>query len=424
MLRHLYSVLFTLLLPLVLLRLWLRGRTLPGYRQRWGERFAHFNAPKLGEQKRIWLHTVSVGEFIAARPLINKLLENNYTLIITTMTPTGSERVQAAYGDRVFHVYAPYDIPFLVNRFLTKTKPHLAIFLETELWPNILHCCKRKSVATLLANARLSEKSARGYRKVSWLAKPMLDNLSCAAIQNQQDAERFYALGFSKTKAKVTGSIKFDIVIPAYLRDEAQSLQLAISDNNTRKIWIAASTHKGEDEIILDAHAQVLQKAPDTRLILVPRHPDRFDKVYQLCIDSGYKTLRRSEIGNKVANKEYSVLLGDTMGELMLLFGSAHVAFVGGSFVDNGGHNYIEPSVWAVPVLSGPSQFNFSEISRLLMEAGGMITVQNAEQLAEQVLSLFSGEALSRGKAAKQVAEQNQGALARLLSITEELLHS
>ena len=422
--RHLYSLLFTLCLPLVLARLWWRGKALPAYRQRWGERFARFTAPpQTSEHKTVWLHTVSVGEFIAARPLINQLLQKEYSLVITTMTPTGSERVEAAYGDRVFHVYAPYDIPFLVNRFLNKIQPHLAVFLETELWPNIIHCCQIKNIPTLLANARLSEKSAKGYKKLSWLARPMLRELHCAAIQNQQDAERFYALGLDKNKTQVTGSIKFDITIADYLREDARELKQALSDNGKRKIWIAASTHKGEDEIILDAHTQLVQAKPSTRLILVPRHPDRFDTVHRLCVDKGYNTLRRSKMAKHQAAAPFDILLGDTMGELMLLFGCADIAFVGGSFVSNGGHNTIEPSVWALPVLSGPSQFNFAEISQLLIAAKGLITVHTASELAEQVEKLLQADmAAKAGEAARQVALQNQGALDRLLKLIDNTL--
>lgn len=416
--RHLYSVLFVLLLPAIVVRLWWRGRNLPAYRQRWAERFAFFETPHFGKPV-IWVHTVSVGEFIAAQPMIDRLLQlESHQIVVTTMTPTGSERVRKSYGERVFHVYAPYDIPALVHRFLAKIQPALAIFLETELWPNIVFACHQKNITTLLANGRLSEKSARGYRRVAALTRPMLQQLSSAAIQNQADAERFSNLGLASEKISVTGSIKFDIQITASLHTQAEALQEKFSNAGQHKIWIAASTHKGEDEIILDAFKALRSHLPNHKLILVPRHPDRFESVYQLCCDRGYRTLRRSLTGDTLPNADFDILLGDTMGELMLLFGCANAAFVGGSFVPNGGHNTIEPAVWGIPVLSGPSQFNFAEISRLLNDAGALITVNNARALSDQLHTLLTTSAAHQyGAAAREVAKQNQGALQRLMQI-------
>jgi len=421
--RLLYTLLFVVLLPAILVRLWLRGRQLPAYRDRWSERFARFPEPQF-KKPVIWLHTVSVGEFIAARPLIDKILDDNdHQLVITTMTPTGSERVEAAYGDRVFHVYAPYDIPVFVNRFLDHIKPQLAIFLETELWPNILRACCKNNIPSLLANARLSEKSARGYRKFAGLTRAMLNDLSLAAIQSQKDADRFIALGLAAQKAKIIGSIKFDINIPEYLVDEAQALKAQISENGKRKVWIAASTHHGEDEIVLDAFSRLLKTLPDHRLMLVPRHPDRFEKVYQLCCARGFATIRRSQNRERIIDDDYQVLLGDTMGEMMLLFGCADAAFVGGSLIENGGHNTIEPAIWGLPLLSGPSQFNFAEVSRLLHDAEALKTVTDANRLAEELEVLLTTErGKTAGDAAREVALQNQGALKRLLALCYKLL--
>ncbi|WP_045856977.1 lipid IV(A) 3-deoxy-D-manno-octulosonic acid transferase [Teredinibacter purpureus] len=427
--RALYTLLFIVLIPIILARLWWRGANQPAYRKRWRERFGLFSKP-IHTKTVIWVHTVSVGEFIAAKPLLDALLtQNRYTLAITTMTPTGSERVQAAYGkqigNNVFHVYAPYDIPFCINAFLTKIKPSLAIFLETELWPNTLHACAQKGIPTLLANARLSEKSARGYKKISWLAKPMLQNLTFAAIQNKEDAARFKRLGLHDAHMQVIGSIKFDITLTNTLIRQASQLKAALSHNQQYKLWIAASTHKGEDDIILAAFKRLRTHQPNTRLVLVPRHPDRFNRVYQDCERSGFVTLRRSEYQQPEAfanTDSFDILLGDTMGEMMLLYGAVDAAFIGGSFVNNGGHNAIEAAVWQLPILSGPSQFNFTDITRLLTDAGGQSIVEDATALANTLHSLLSdtAKASEMGRAAATVAKQNQGALARLITVIDD----
>lgn len=421
--RSLYTLLFTLALPVILFRLWWRGRQLPAYRRRWGERFALFPTPPASDKPFIWVHTVSVGEFIAAKPMLDRLLASGrWRLAVTTTTPTGSERVKAAYGNSVFHVYAPYDISFLVNRFLKKLRPSLAIMLETELWPNILHCCHRRKIPTLLANGRLSEKSAAGYRRVPALSRPMMTHLSMAAIQNTEDAGRFMALGLAEEKARITGSIKFDIRIDDTLKARAIRLKESLSNHYQCSVWIAASTHKSEDEIVLDAFAQARTTNDKLRLILVPRHPDRFDSVYQLCLERGFHTLRRSLVGDHIGAAPFDILLGDTMGEMMLLYGSSDLAFVGGSLVANGGHNMIEPAVWALPIIMGPSQFNFAEISRLLLDAHGMKTVVSARQISDAVNALLNTEQGTRmGAAAAAVAHANQGALDRLLALIDEL---
>jgi len=421
--RLIYNTVFILAIPLILLRLWLRGRKLPAYRKRWAERFGSFKPPHK-HKPYIWVHTVSVGEFIAAKPMLDHLLANpHHQLVITTMTPTGSERVRASYGDKVFHVYAPYDIPFCVSRFLSKLSPVLAIFLETELWPNTLQACHQHAIPTLLANARLSEKSARGYAKFSSLTKPMLQHLTMAAIQNPIDAQRFIQLGLDRNKANVIGSIKFDIAIDKTLAEKARHLKSQLSQQGHYTLLIAASTHKHEDEIVLDAFAILRKHSPNCRLILVPRHPDRFDDVYQLIIKRGYQCLRRNIVGDTLPNAPFDILLGDTMGEMMLFYGCADIAFVGGSFVDNGGHNTIEPAVWQLPILSGPSQFNFADIARMLKENNAITTVHDAKELAEQIRLLFDEEkAKAMGMAAYNVAKKNQGALQRLLTLIDDQL--
>lgn len=424
--RLIYSLLLLLALPAIFFRLWLRGAQVPGYRKRWGERLGLFNKPSF-DKPVIWVHTVSVGEFIAARPMLDKLLQlETHALVITTTTPTGSDRVQAAYGHKVFHVYAPYDFPLCLSLFLEKTQPCLAIFLETELWPNILHSCYKRHIPTLLANARLSQKSLEGYQRIRSLSQPMMRKLTQAAIQNTTDADRFMRLGLPSDKAEVIGSIKFDININETLAERAAALKQQISAKGTCDVWIAASTHRGEDEIILEAFNQLRSHNPNARLILVPRHPDRFDSVNSLCLNQGFHTLRRSLVQDNIGHIQFDILLGDTMGELMLLFGCADVAFVGGSLVKNGGHNTIEPAVWGLPIISGPSQFNFAEVSQLLMEAHALIIINSAKSLATQLIELLgdSDKAQRMGAAAKEVAHQNQGALKRLLGIIHDHLQS
>lgn len=418
--RFVYTAFFYILIPLIICRLAWRAIAAPAYAQRWAERFGFF--PKFTSAKKVvWLHTVSVGEFLAALPLIRRLqADQSLQLVITTTTPTGSERVRATLGDSVFHVYAPYDLPDVLARFLSRVKPSLYLVMETELWPNTLAACAKRNIPALLINGRLSEKSARGYARFGALTKPMLQNLSSAAIQNATDAARFVTLGLPEQKVMVTGNIKFDLNLTDDLRAQAASLKSQLSNNGQRQILIAASTHQGEDEIILDAFAQ-LRKSIDPRaqsllLILVPRHPERFGRVGNLCEARGWKTVRRSN-DKLVANMD--ILLGDTMGELMLMFGASDIAFVGGSLVPNGGHNFIEPAAWGVPLISGEHLFNFAEVAQLLTAAKGLVTVKNAQEFARAVEELICSTELrtQRGAAALRVALENRGALDRTLAL-------
>lgn len=420
--RYLYSLFMTVLIPVVLAHLWLRGAKLPAYRQRWSERFGRFSfTPK--KKTIIWLHTVSVGELIAAKAVIIWLLQRGDTqVVVTTTTPTGSEQVVKLFGDSVFHVYAPYDLPFCVVPFLKKIQPSLAIFMETELWPNTIHYCHKMNVPTLLANGRLSKKSANGYRRVSLLIGPMLKKIDRAAVQHATDAERFAKLGLPPDRIEVTGSIKFDISLPAEIQERAGQFRKTLGPEGSRKILIAASTHKGEDELILSAWKKIQSAYANALLILVPRHPDRFNDVYRLCIQRGFNTSRRSK-GDEISVKT-NILLADTLGELLMLYGCADIAFVGGTLIENGGHNFLEPAAWSVPVVSGPSTFNFAEIARLLIKNNGMVIVDSADALAEQIIFLFEDQLrlTSMGSAARGVVEANRGALEKLNSVITRML--
>ena len=418
--RFMYTLVFYCALPLILLRLLWRAVAAPAYAKRWGERFAFF-PPLATGKKVIWFHTVSVGEFIAALPLIRELqVRDNVQLVVTTTTPTGSERVRASLGESVFHVYAPYDLPDVLARFIQRTKPSVLLIMETELWPNTIAACAKRKIPVLLVNGRMSEKSARGYEKFSGLTQPMLQSLTKALVQNKLDAARFNRIGLPAANTEVTGNIKFDLTLGDDLRSNATALKQLWSEHGKYLLWIAASTHQGEDEIILDAFAQ-LKKNPameNLRLVLVPRHPERFNNVANLCVNRGYVLARRSE---KILSPATQIILGDSMGELLLMFGASDIAFVGGSLVPNGGHNFIEPAAWALPLLSGPHLFNFAEVANLLTNANALQVVASADELVLAVEALVMNNAVrqERGNSAWQVANENRGALAKTLGAIE-----
>jgi len=421
--RLIYTSIFYLAVPFILLRLLWRAFAAPAYAKRWSERFAFFK-PLITDKKVIWFHTVSVGEFIAALPLI-KLLQarDDVFLVVTTTTPTGSERVRVSLGESVFHVYAPYDLPDVLARFIKRIKPSLLLIMETELWPNTLAACAKHNIPSLLINARMSEKSARGYEKFSALTRPMFQNLTRALVQNKTDAERFHRIGQPLANTDITGNVKFDLTLSDELRQKAFGLKQEWSQVGDYVLWIAASTHQGEDEIILDAFAQCKQNSAlkNLRLALVPRHPERFNSVANLCENRGFVIARRSA---QMVAADTQIIIGDTMGELLLMFGASDIAFVGGSLVPNGGHNFIEPAAWQLPILSGIHVFNFAEVARLLGDAGALTLVPSANELAQQVelLTLDVAERNKRGAAALQVANDNRGALEKTLAIINQYL--
>ncbi|GLH21911.1 3-deoxy-D-manno-octulosonic acid transferase [Pseudomonas atacamensis] len=414
--RTLYTALFYLGLPLVAIRLWLRARKAPAYAKRIGERFT-LGMPTL-QPGGIWVHAVSVGESIAAAPMIRALLERYPALPITVtcMTPTGSERIQALFSNepRIQHCYLPYDLPCAAARFLDRVQPRLAVIMETELWPNHIHQCAERGIPVALANGRLSQRSAKGYGRFSKLTAPMLAEMSLLAVQTEAEAQRFRDLGARSEAVEVTGSIKFDLTIDPQLLQRAADLRSQWQAQD-RPVWIAASTHEGEDEVVLDAHRRLLANHPDALLILVPRHPERFNSVFDLCQREGFATVRRSTGAN--VDAQTRVLLGDTMGELLFLYALADSAFVGGSLVPNGGHNLLEPAALAKPVLSGPHLFNFLDIAAQLREAGALAEVDDAEGLAVEVQRLFElpRDAQRMAEAGLAVMRRNQGALQRLL---------
>ena len=420
MYRIFYTVLLYFLTPLVILRMFWRARKNPRYSHRWHQRFGFIPEVDVS-QKVVWIHSVSVGETLAAAPLIRKLQKRypDRLLVITTTTLTGSERVQSIFSSEIYHAYAPYDLPGAVNRFLRRVHPSLVIIMETELWPNLVNYCHDAAIPVIIANARMSEKSSRGYQRFSRLTKNMLEKINYVVAQHADDGKNFLKLGLSETQLTISGNIKFDVALDSELSSATSRLKLEWSGQNNRPIFLAASTHRGEDEIVLDAYKKIRKNYPELLLVIVPRHPERFSEVAQLCSEHGLGIVKRSDgVGPK---RHDQVLLGDTMGELMLFYGACDVSFVGGSLVPSGGHSLIEPAIWGTPLISGPSLYNFSEVSRLLTDAQGMRICQDSSSMAKIVQELLGDtlEAGRMGTAAKFVAEGNRGALDKLMKVID-----
>ncbi|MEJ2609722.1 MAG: lipid IV(A) 3-deoxy-D-manno-octulosonic acid transferase [Candidatus Thiodiazotropha sp.] len=419
--RYLYTLLLLLLVPFYFLRIFWRGFKAPAYRERWLERFGVFDSSL--KPGGIWIHAVSVGEVQAIAQLVGRLLDQHPTLslLITTTTPTGADRVKALFGSEVEHRYAPVDLPWVVQRFLRVYQPRLLILIETEIWPNLIYYAKQEGVPTLLANARMSVRSARGYHRMARLTRETLRNLTQIAPHGEADAERFQTLGARPEQLEVMGSIKFDIHLPGSLLERVDVMRREWGGQ--RPVWIAASTHEGEDEMILRAHSQVRRAIGDALLVLVPRHPERFDQVAQLIEAFGFQLTRRSQ--QLPCKEDIGVFLGDTMGELPLFLGASDVAFIGGSLVPHGGHNILEAAAQGVAVVFGPHMFNFSGISELFLQQQAAVQVDSVETLVRQI-TLWLGSASERsrvGEAGRVLVEKNRGALDRLTHLVNQLLN-
>jgi len=415
MARLFYGLLGYLLIPIIIGRLLFRGFKARDYWRRWSERFGFFKP--LSSHKRIWIHAVSFGEIQAAVPLIKalQLKYPSFDFLITTMTPTGAQRSKELFGETITHLYLPYDLWHAVFLFLNKTKPTIGIIIETELWFNLFHACKKRHIPLFLINARLSEKSFQKYQKfIPNLIKQTLQCLTHIAAQTNDDAKRLQQLGANNIT--ITGSLKFDVEIPESIFEKAEELKRNFEN---RKIWIAASTHEGEETILLNVHRQIKQKIPNVLLILVPRHPERFNQIFQMCEQREFKTTRRS-LSQKISIKT-DVYLGDTMGELLMLYAVADVAFVGGSLICRGGHNLIEPAAVGKPILTGQFMFNFADITKRLLEINAAEQIFDEQQLLEKVLFLLENPTQCKiiGKKGKAFVEQNRGALERVLDLIE-----
>jgi len=409
-----------LLAPLVLVRLLWRGLRAPDYLRRWPERFGHIR-PAVGAQV-IWIHAVSVGEVQAVVPMVRALLDRyqQYSLLVTTATPTGSAQVTELFGDHVAHVYAPWDLPGAVARFLERVRPGLAIVMETELWPNLFHACRQSAIPLLLVNARLSERSLAGYSRFRTLIGATLAATSEILAQSGQDARRFEQLGAGSRKITVSGNLKFEQQLPPDLAGEAAELRRQWGAD--RPVWVAGSTHEGEDEVLLDVLRRIRKRLPDCLLVLVPRHPERFESVARLARQRGYRPVLRSS--HVDCAPDCHVVIGDTIGELLQFYAAADVAFVGGSLVHAGGHNLLEPAAAGIPVLTGPHVGNFVEITELLVNAGACRIVENPAELEAAVLHWLQDPAARRqaGHSGREVVAFNRGALETVMRTVEKYL--
>ena len=396
---------------------WREGQNYDAWKQRLGF------APKFSDSP-IWMHAVSVGEVQAISPLIKRLLSKypHMPLLVTTTTSTGAEHIRQMLGDNVVHAYLPYDLPFAVKQFFARVKPRVGLVMETEIWPNLYHYASRKGIKLALINARLSERSTRRYQYVRSLMEQTLNYLSAIAAQAPADAERFISLGAKRSNVLMTGNVKFDIeVIPSQL-EEAESLRRLLGSN--RSIWIAASTHEGEDEAILRAFSVVVKELPEALLVLVPRHPERFDSVENLCKKQGFTVVRRSS--QQSFDKKIDIFLGDTMGELTMFYAAADVAFVGGSLVEVGGHNLLEPAAVGLPVIVGPYTHNFEYICELLIKRGAARRITSAEALARVVIDLLRSPNLrdEAGEQGQKVIQENRGAVKTVMQLVANQIDS
>ena len=411
--RVVYTALFYLLIPFILMRLIWRGFKAPQYWRRWTERFAIYNRNSHA-QGVIWFHAVSVGEAESVFPLVKLILQRHprTKVLITTTTPTGSARVCSEMGDSVEHVYLPYDLPGSVGRFMSHFKPVMAVIMETEIWPNLFARCGRDSISLFIVNARLSVKSARGYRKVPSLARPALGNVKIIATQTKDDADRFIGIGADRDRVETTGNLKFDLEISDEVIKHGEIIRETVFPS--RPAWIAASTHKGEDEIILKVYTQLKQQFSSLILIIVPRHPERFDEVRKLCEAEGFKVKMRTS--GEPCSTDTDIYLADTMGELKMLYAASDIAFVGGSLVPVGGHNVIEPAAIGVPVVFGPYMSNFRKIEKGLLEVKGAVQCQDQSALVETLGIMLENENYRKDvtENAKVFVLMNRGALERI----------
>jgi 3-deoxy-D-manno-octulosonic-acid transferase len=417
MMRRLYSLLIYLALPFAFAAVLWRGLRDRGYWQGPGERFGWGRASAVGS---IWLHAVSLGEVSAAAPLLRALRVRypQHPIVLTSATPTGRARAKSLFGDTVDVRFLPYDTPGAVARFLDRIRPRLGIIMETELWPNLFRECERRGVPLLLASARLSARSVARYRRFGSLARGIFSATTLIAAQTREDAERFIAIGAGSDAIHVVGNIKFDLEIGAGASRSGEGRELRGSLGGARPVWIAGSTHAGEEEQVLAAHEEL---PADALLLLVPRHPHRFESVSELLNQRGVKFVRRS--ARLAPDATTRVLLVDTVGELATLYAAADAAFVGGSLVPIGGHNLLEPAALGLPVLTGPSHANGEEIARLLLAEGAALEVSDARELAAALSRLLADpeERRRMGDIGRRIVESNRGSVARLLELIEKL---
>ena len=422
--RLLYTLAWWLALPLVLARLWLRGRQEPGYRQHWGERLGFYGRQPASATNTIWLHAVSVGETRAAEPLIDALLATwpACRIVLTHMTPTGratGKSLFAKHGARLVQSYLPYDTGAMPARFIRHFAPRICILMETEVWPNLIHQCNRYKVPVVLANARLSQRSLGKAQRLGKLIADAARGITLVAAQTQDDADRVRQLGVQDVV--VTGSIKFDVVVPEAALATGTWLRNAIGQ---RPVLLCASTREGEEPLILDAYIRASLPA-NALLLIVPRHPQRFDEVEKLIAAHGLAVQRRSGLAQDAAVAVGTqVLLGDSMGEMFVYYAACDCAFVGGSLLPLGGQNLIEPAALGKPVLIGPHTFNFALVTEQAIAAGGAALVDDADSLMAQASALLQDPSRlsSMGERALAFANQHRGATPRTIAAIKPLL--
>ena len=428
LLRGLYSAALYLLAPVTIYHLIWRGFRHNEYFHRWGERYAVYApgqpaaAPE-AHAETVWVHAVSVGEVNAAAALVNALRRERpgLRLLVTTITPTGSQRVRALWGDTVEHVYLPYDLSGAVGRFLGHFRPRIALIMETELWPNLLFGCRDHGVPVYVLNARLSARSLRGYSVLAPLIARALRTVEHVAAQSHADATRFVRLGAPRARVSDVGNLKYDMAIPPGV--DALAREFAARSGG-RPAWIAASTHEGEESAVVALHARLRQRHPGLVLLWAPRHPERFRAVAQLAVEAGWRAATRKLTHWPDRNDEVFVI--DTLGELTAFYACASVAFVGGSLQPVGGHNLLEPAAVGTPVVTGPHLHNFAEIARRLREAGALCVEPDAHAVGD-ALDRLLGDAETRERmaaAGAALVAEGRGALARTLALIGDDLPS
>jgi 3-deoxy-D-manno-octulosonic-acid transferase len=415
MARLAYTVVVLALLPWAILHLLWRARRQPEYLRHWAERFGRFPADVDDPPPTIWLHAVSVGETRAAQPLVAalRLRYPGHRILFTHMTPTGRATSEALYGDSVERIYLPYDTPWAMRRFLRHYRPQFGLIMETELWPNLIAACGQARIPLRLVNARLSQRSARRYAKFPALTRDALRSLAAVGAQSAADATRLQALG--ATEVTVTGNIKFDIEAPLAQLELGREFRGRYGD---RPVWLAASTREGEEALILDAWHR--SGNGDALLVIVPRHPQRFEEVVRLAAERGLAVQRRSE--DSVIASTTRVLVGDSMGEMFAFYASADIAFIGGSLLDFGSQNLIEAAACGTPILIGPSTRNFAEAAREAVTCGAALSIHDADDLVAQVTALLANAERRRqmGAAGRAFTERHRGATERTLALLED----
>lgn len=421
MMRLFYTIITFVIMPALWLRLVLRSRRQPAYRRRMWQRLGfvpHFDRPS------IWLHAVSLGESVAATPLIKQLLKDypSHHIIITNTTPTGAGHIQKTFGRSVHQFFLPFDLPGIMRRFARRTNAQCVIIMETELWPNLCATIRRLNLTAVLANARLSARSCRRYQMIPSLSQYMLNSFHTVIAQSVADGERFVQCGLTPSRLRVSGNIKFDLTLEQNIHEQGQACRQQWR-SLSRPTLIGASTHEQEETLLLTIAQQLRTKIPDLLLILVPRHPERFARVKQLCQQQGVSLAQRSQNENPVNQEVY---LADTLGELRLLYSAADVAFVGGTWVPVGGHSLIEPAALGLPIVCGPYVDNCQQVAHLLQQAQGLQVIDNRDDLVLCLLTLLQQPDQRRqyGRHAAEVVLANQGALATHLRCIHALISS